>query len=101
MCERNHTSSGKEMGDGFLKLEGIKLPDFADFLSDVASKECQERCLGNCSCVAYSYTSGIGCMVWYGSILDAQEFSIGGQKLFLRLISSTPDFYCIFLLSVA
>ena len=84
------------MGYGFLKLEGLKLPDFADFLSDLISEECEERCLRNCSCLAYSYSSGIGCMVWYGRILDVQEFSISGQELFLRLAeaelgnSSTP-----------
>ena len=77
-------------------MVGLKLPDFADFLSDVSSEEGEESYLRNCSCVVYSYTSGIGCMVWHGSILDVQEFSIGGEKLFLRLAevelgnSSTP-----------
>lgn len=95
-CEKNSITSKGRKGDGFLKLEGLKLPDFADFLSDVSSEECEESCLRNCSCVVYSYTSGIGCMVWHGSILDVQEFSIGGEKLFLRLAevelgnSSTP-----------
>ena len=95
-CEKNSITSKGRKGDEFLKLVGLKLPDFADFLSDVSSEEGEESCLRNCSCVVYSYTSGIGCMVWHGSILDVQEFSIGGEKLFLRLAevelgnSSTP-----------
>ena len=62
--QEGNTGSGRQMGDGFLKLEGLKLPDFADFLSDLTSEECEERYLTNCSCVAYSYASGIDRMVW-------------------------------------
>ena len=65
----------------------MKLPDFYEFVkldySDAAS--CQIRCLNNCSCSAYAYVTGIGCLVWSEDLIDIQVFSFGGEDLFVRL----------------
>ncbi|KAJ6725115.1 hypothetical protein OIU85_022974 [Salix viminalis] len=52
---RNGSEVGKE--DGFMKLEMMKVPAFAEYWSYPSSSEqaCKDECLKNCSCVAYSY----------------------------------------------
>ncbi|KAG5234861.1 G-type lectin S-receptor serine/threonine-protein kinase [Salix suchowensis] len=71
---RNGSEVGKE--DGFMKLETMKVPTFAEYWS---------YCLKNCSCVAYSYYNGFGCMAWTGNLVDIQKFSEGGADLNIRL----------------
>ncbi|KAM4101896.1 hypothetical protein ACB094_05G180400 [Castanea mollissima] len=57
--------------DGFLKLKRMKVPDFAD--SSLAQEDyCKQHCLENCSCIAYAYDSGTGCMSWTRSLIDTQ-----------------------------
>jgi hypothetical protein len=74
--------------DGFLKLEMIKVPDFSEWSSLYSELECRNECLSNCSCIAYSYYKGIGCMLWTRSLIDIQKFSVGGADLYLRLAYS-------------
>ncbi|KAL7243808.1 hypothetical protein ACSBR1_016100 [Camellia fascicularis] len=50
------------LNDGFTKLNGMKLPDHFEYLYNVDSLGCKQWCLSNCSCVAYAYVTGIGCM---------------------------------------
>ncbi|XP_052485399.1 G-type lectin S-receptor-like serine/threonine-protein kinase SD1-13 isoform X5 [Gossypium raimondii] len=45
----------------------------------------------NCSCVAYAYDAGIGCMLWSGDLIDVQKFSNRGVDLYIRLPSSELD----------
>ncbi|CAI9292659.1 unnamed protein product [Lactuca saligna] len=49
------------------------------------SEECGSWCLGNCSCKAYTFVEGIHCMIWTKDLIDIQQFSFGGEDLFLRL----------------
>ncbi|KAK4588025.1 hypothetical protein RGQ29_019138 [Quercus rubra] len=80
-CERvNNSSDGGGKEDGFLKLEMIKVPDFAEW-SYRTKDDCRKQCLENCSCVAYAYDTGIGCMSWSGNLIDLQKFSTGGIDL--------------------
>ncbi|KAG6754764.1 hypothetical protein POTOM_040558 [Populus tomentosa] len=84
-CDRiqNGSEVGKE--DGFMKLEMMKLPTFAEYWSYPSSEqECKDECLRNCSCVAYSYYNGFGCMAWTGNLIDIQKFSEGGTDLNIR-----------------
>ncbi|XP_065876861.1 G-type lectin S-receptor-like serine/threonine-protein kinase At1g11330 [Euphorbia lathyris] len=83
-CDRlwNDPEVGK--GDGFLRLETMKVPDFAQW-STSDEQHCKEACLNNCSCVAYSYYTGLGCMSWAVNLIDTQTFSMGGADLFIRL----------------
>lgn len=85
-CQRNATINGTREEDGFLKLEDVKLPDFADRLS-LDNKNCEKYCSQNCSCTGYAYVTGIGCMVWSGDLVDIQLLS-QGSKLHLRLAGS-------------
>ncbi|KAL2924196.1 hypothetical protein RDABS01_034028, partial [Bienertia sinuspersici] len=81
---RNNTVADK---DKFLEVDNVKLPDFAD-LSNAAEKDCQKECLQNCSCMAYAYVSGIGCMSWSDELIDVEQFTEGGNKLHIRVPSS-------------
>ncbi|KAK9714798.1 hypothetical protein RND81_06G120900 [Saponaria officinalis] len=77
--------------DKFLQLKHIKVPDYAHWIF-AKQDDCQKSCLGNCSCLAYSYFSGIGCMLWNESMVDLQQFSSDGADLFIRLANSElPD----------
>ncbi|XP_048131404.1 G-type lectin S-receptor-like serine/threonine-protein kinase At1g61370 [Rhodamnia argentea] len=75
--------------DMFARMNSMKLPDSADYLSSVADKEeCQSWCLRNCSCLAFSFVDTIGCMVWSRDLIDIQQFSTAGEVLFVRLAAA-------------
>jgi len=84
-CERlNNGSEAAGKNDGLLKLGNMKVPDFGQW-SPSDENECRNKCLTNCSCIAYAYYSGIGCMSWSGDLIDLQEFSTDGAALYIRL----------------
>ncbi|KAJ6364050.1 hypothetical protein OIU76_029064 [Salix suchowensis] len=87
-CTETQNRSEVNPKDGFLKLEMIKVPDFAEWSSLYSELECRSVCCSNCSCIAYSYYKGIGCMFWTRSLIDTQKFSIGGVDLYLRIAYS-------------
>ncbi|XP_062160840.1 G-type lectin S-receptor-like serine/threonine-protein kinase At1g11330 [Alnus glutinosa] len=90
-CERvNNNGSEGEKKDGFLKLTMMKVPYLADW-STTLEENCSTQCLENCSCIAYAYDSGIGCMTWTGSLIDLQKFSTDGADLYVRLAYSEFD----------
>ncbi|KAK9092216.1 hypothetical protein Syun_027127 [Stephania yunnanensis] len=84
---KRELSCGK--GDGFLKLEKMKLPDTSNARVDMSLgvEECEIKCRNNCSCTGYSsaYVNGSGCLTWLGDLVDVREFSKGGQDLFVRV----------------
>ncbi|KAJ9168966.1 hypothetical protein P3X46_020439 [Hevea brasiliensis] len=86
-CGRNTSSINTQGGkpDGFLKIGGLKLPDFSYFLKVFDENECHELCLNNCSCSGYANVNGIGCLVWTGNLLDMHEMPFDGQDLNIRL----------------
>ncbi|KAL1537443.1 non-specific serine/threonine protein kinase [Salvia divinorum] len=77
--------------DGFDRLRYMKVPDFAKPLPSRVQDECQTRCLGNCSCIAYAFDSYIGCMFWSNTLIDTQEFGSVGANLYIRLSASEFD----------
>ncbi|KAJ9566237.1 hypothetical protein OSB04_002203 [Centaurea solstitialis] len=87
LCEKYGSSlaSGKTKPDKFSMLRRVKLPDHHQYFPYISTNECQRLCLDNCSCKAYSYVEGIYCMIWTKDLMDIQQFSSGGQNLFLRL----------------
>ncbi|KAI3847423.1 hypothetical protein MKW98_032749 [Papaver atlanticum] len=90
-CNRNISSSSDEgkKEDGFLKMEMMKVPDFAYWRTPQNAKECERDCLRNCSCLAYSYEGGVGCMIWGQSLVDIKRFSKGaGADLYIRVAYS-------------
>lgn len=82
--------------DGFVRVRNMKVPDNAESVSSEDEASCRNQCLGNCSCLAYSYYLGIGCMIWNGSLVDIQEFSSVGVDLFVRLAHSELGKYFLF-----
>ncbi|KAK0577945.1 hypothetical protein LWI29_002677 [Acer saccharum] len=48
---------GKGDGEGFLKLEGLKVPDarFSRVYGNVSLKECEKQCLKNCNVLAQTF----------------------------------------------
>ncbi|CAI9755133.1 unnamed protein product [Fraxinus pennsylvanica] len=71
--------------DGFFKAEQVKLPDFVDYVGSEDVKQCENKCLENCSCTAYAFVSGINCMIWSRELVDIEQFVEGGSTLFVRL----------------
>ncbi|CAJ2648772.1 unnamed protein product [Trifolium pratense] len=74
-------------GDGFMKLEMTKVPDFVQqsFLSIDA---CRTQCLNDCNCTAYGFDDGIQCLTWSGNLIDIVRFSGGGIDLYIRVANS-------------
>jgi hypothetical protein len=94
-CERLNKSGEEGEANGFSKLKMIKVPDFAQW-SYGTKDDCQKQCLENCSCVAYAYDTGIGCMSWTGNLIDLQKFSVGGSNIYIRLANSEFGKFILF-----
>ena len=80
-CERVATDGEIGKMDGFLTLNMMKVPDSADS-SSVLEPDCKQQCLQNCSCTAYAFNIGTGCLSWTGSLLTHRN------SLALELIST-------------
>ena len=98
-CERanNQNTSADNKEDGFLTLQMVKVPDFVEASFVTEGDTCRSQCLKNCSCIAYSYDSAIGCMSWTKNLIDIQQFSSGGTALYLRVAYTelgTPGVVC-------
>jgi len=97
-CERyiNQNTSEDSNADGFLKLQMVKVPGFADGSSlTLLSETCRSQCLENICCVAYSYDADIGCMSWTGNLIDIQQFSNGGLNLYIRVAHTELGKHCM------
>ncbi|XP_077254017.1 G-type lectin S-receptor-like serine/threonine-protein kinase At4g27290 isoform X2 [Tasmannia lanceolata] len=83
-----------QKGDGFLRLQNMKLPDtslsFVDM--NMSLRECEDQCFKNCSCMAYSNADvnggGSGCITWATDLVDLRQYSVDGQDLYVRLAAS-------------
>ncbi|KAK3433246.1 hypothetical protein EUGRSUZ_D00792 [Eucalyptus grandis] len=90
LLQCNGTANGSSTAskkDGFLKLEMMKVPNSGIFYSTLES-DCPGNCSINCSCVAYAFDPGVGCMFWIQDLIDLQKFSVGGTTLYVRLAHS-------------
>ncbi|KAI3960076.1 hypothetical protein MKW98_016800 [Papaver atlanticum] len=85
---QNSSFRNSDTVDGFQRLESMKVPDYASFLLVTEMEECKMICLKNCSCLAYSHESGIGCMTWGGNLVDIQKFTQRGTNIYVRLARS-------------
>lgn len=91
-CVRNKPLDCQK-GDGFVKYVGLKLPDSTNSWVDRTMNldECRTKCLQNCSCMAYTaadITSGSGCAIWFGDLVDMRQFPGAGQELYIRMNAS-------------
>ncbi|MQM03723.1 hypothetical protein Taro_036504 [Colocasia esculenta] len=95
-CKRK-TELNCSNGDGFKLVQQTKLPDTVNSTVNMSMslKECEEMCLKNCSCTAYSSANisggGSGCLMWTGDLVDIRVFTANGQDLYLRLAASELD----------
>ncbi|RVW13846.1 G-type lectin S-receptor-like serine/threonine-protein kinase [Vitis vinifera] len=89
-CEKINGSMEEGEADGFIRLTTVKVPDFAEW-SLALEDDCKEFCLKNCSCIAYAYYTGIGCMSWSRNLTDVQKFSSNGADLYIRVPYSELD----------
>ncbi|XP_028795404.1 G-type lectin S-receptor-like serine/threonine-protein kinase At4g27290, partial [Neltuma alba] len=94
-CVRNKPLNCSENGtDKFIKLEGLKVPETTDAWLDKAMnlEQCREKCLENCSCMAYTNSDirggGSGCALWFGDLNDIRSYASGGQDLYVRMPAS-------------
>ncbi|XP_022717381.1 G-type lectin S-receptor-like serine/threonine-protein kinase At4g27290 [Durio zibethinus] len=92
-CERNKPIDCQN-GDGFIKFDGLKLPDTTRSWVNKSMnlKECRDKCLQNCSCMAFANTDirggGSGCAIWLGDLIDITQLKSSGQDLYIRMSSS-------------
>lgn len=103
-CERENNVTDKDRGDGFMKVGFVKVPDFMQWMSGLET-ECESLCLTNCSCLAYAYDPGIGCMFWSGDLIDLQMFPGNAGSDFYYRVAYTDavtgkDLVYQFLLSI-
>ncbi|RIA05449.1 hypothetical protein BRARA_K00270 [Brassica rapa] len=80
-------TQGKER-DLFYHVANVKPPDSYELASFSDEEQCHQGCLRNCSCTAFSFIKGIGCLLWDRELLDTVKFAAGGETLSLRLAHS-------------
>ncbi|KAG5375500.1 hypothetical protein IGI04_040096 [Brassica rapa subsp. trilocularis] len=88
-CRENSSeeTQGKER-DLFYHVANVKPPDSYELASFSDEEQCHQGCLRNCSCTAFSFIKGIGCLLWDLELLDTVKFAAGGETLSLRLAHS-------------
>ncbi|XP_028791108.1 G-type lectin S-receptor-like serine/threonine-protein kinase At1g11410 [Neltuma alba] len=90
-CVRTKGPSLCGNGEGFVKVESVKIPDtsVANSNMTMSLEECEKECLRNCSCNAYSVSDvrngGTGCLIWHGILMDTQKLSQEGQDIYVRV----------------
>lgn len=79
-CNRNGKSS-----DGFLELQGEVFGDNSSENRTV--EDCESACMGNCSCMAFSYRDSKSCRMWAGDLLTLTDGADNGKNetVFVRL----------------
>ncbi|GLU09117.1 hypothetical protein SLE2022_259920 [Rubroshorea leprosula] len=94
-CLRNKPLDCQK-GDGFIRFDGLKLPDTAHSWVNKSMnlKECRAKCLENCSCMAYTtldIKEASGCAIWFDNLIDLKEIQSVGQDLYIRMAASDSD----------
>ncbi|XP_024178197.2 G-type lectin S-receptor-like serine/threonine-protein kinase RKS1 [Rosa chinensis] len=92
-CVRKKGASVCKNGEGFVKVSPVKAPDSSTTHVNLTMgpKECEEECIRNCSCMAYSGAGDPqernGCVTWYGDLMDTRTYTIVTQELYVRVDS--------------
>ncbi|KAJ4792255.1 Serine/threonine-protein kinase [Rhynchospora pubera] len=93
-CVRKTELDCANGGVGFNLVKGVKLPDTHNVTVDMTIDldKCREKCLANCSCLAYSgadiRNGGSGCIMWADDLIDTR-FIDGGQDIYIKV--AQPD----------
>ncbi|XP_058188698.1 G-type lectin S-receptor-like serine/threonine-protein kinase RKS1 isoform X2 [Rhododendron vialii] len=82
-------------GEGFVKVANARIPDTpkARVSMSLSEPECEDKCLRNCSCLAYTSEAEKGaranCITWYENLMDVRRyvrrFPDGGLDLYVRV----------------
>ncbi|KAJ8628160.1 hypothetical protein MRB53_021467 [Persea americana] len=89
-CVRRMPLDCDGKGDGFVRLEYVKLPDTSRSRVEpgLSLESCKEECLKNCNCTAYASADisegGGGGLTWDGDLIDLPLYSDGGQDIYTR-----------------
>ncbi|KAG2326908.1 hypothetical protein Bca52824_009636 [Brassica carinata] len=83
-------------GDRFTTLRNMKLPNGHVFVrsstSGVLQADCEEKCLADCHCTAYSFLEGRKgqgkCATWSGELEDMRNYTFGGHDLHVRIAAT-------------
>ncbi|XP_062017995.1 G-type lectin S-receptor-like serine/threonine-protein kinase At4g27290 isoform X1 [Rosa rugosa] len=93
-CTRR-TALHCEKGEGFVKVNNVKLPDLLDFRVNktmLRREECEAECLKNCSCMAYANSNitsgGKACLMWFGKLIDMREIVEDSDQIYIRMPAS-------------
>ncbi|KAG8080174.1 hypothetical protein GUJ93_ZPchr0007g3519 [Zizania palustris] len=90
-CSQSNTTAAAAADDVFAELQGVKLPDFAVWGSAVGDgSSCKQACLGNCSCGAYSYSTG-SCLMWGQELVDIYHFPRGDGYKYNLYVKVPPS----------
>ncbi|KAF3451610.1 hypothetical protein FNV43_RR07705 [Rhamnella rubrinervis] len=88
-CTRKPGSSICWKGEGFVKLENVKIPDTSkvQVISSLSLKACEQECLRNCNCIAsVDIGEGVsGRITWHENLIDTRKFTVGGQDFYIRV----------------
>ncbi|EXC29546.1 G-type lectin S-receptor-like serine/threonine-protein kinase RKS1 [Morus notabilis] len=82
-------------GEGFVKVTRVKLPDTSNARVEMGLnlRECEEQCLKDCNCTAYTSADetrdGVGCLSWHGDLVDIKTYTNLGQNLYIRVDAIT------------
>ncbi|KAI3914713.1 hypothetical protein MKW92_021887 [Papaver armeniacum] len=100
--DQNSERTMVKKADGFLEMKMWNVPDNFHLSQGLSHNQCHDKCLHNCSCIAYSYTTDpqsgysdisytpdIGCMWWTGDLTDTRETSyLLATILYIRVANS-------------
>ncbi|KAH0455010.1 hypothetical protein IEQ34_016934 [Dendrobium chrysotoxum] len=84
-CVRNTPLHCNEIADGFVRVDGVKLPDSSIWIGNIDKEGCERNCLRNYSFEAYSYVNGIG-LFGFGRSLDGYTAEVEGSIFALLAI---------------
>ncbi|KAI4296554.1 hypothetical protein L6164_036503 [Bauhinia variegata] len=89
-CIRKRNVSTCQSGEGFVIVASVKSPDTSKARVDasLSLEACNEKCLKDCSCAAYTSAdgrTGSGCLTWHRDMLDTRTFAHVGQDLYVRV----------------
>ncbi|KAI9123820.1 hypothetical protein K1719_005120 [Acacia pycnantha] len=90
-CVRKKGPPLCQNGEGFIKVESVKIPDtsIANVRKGSSMEKCEQECLRNCSCTAYAASDvrngGSGCLAWHGTLMDTIVLKDEGHDLYVRV----------------
>ncbi|XP_054778318.1 G-type lectin S-receptor-like serine/threonine-protein kinase At1g11410 [Prosopis cineraria] len=106
-CVRKKNVSTCQNGEGFVKLAPVKVPDTSkarvDKSRSLSLKGCEEKCLRDSSCVAYTSANEVrqsGCITWHADMEDIRTFNNVGQELYVRVDAAELGTYLFGIMNI-